>query len=231
MVCAFAGSLGARITTFGKEVHSGVSFLGINAVEEMVPVMEELLELKRVVEKRVSGFPSIPRDEKSPNKMTPTFNLNMIRGGEKLNIVPDRCVLEIDRRFIVEESLEEVTAEIEEAVERGRKASGAERVDCEFTTIYLPHVADTTSEDVQRWMEGTRLALGLPADTQTLFFGLSGSTDMSFVGDILGTDRFVGSGVFDPAHLGAHQANESVPIENLVHLCQELIYFLVDLES
>lgn len=29
-------------------------------------------------------------------------------------------------------------------------------------------------------------------------------------------------------HLEAHQADESVPVVNMVHLCQELLFFLMD---
>jgi hypothetical protein len=51
------------------------------------------------------------------------------------------------------------------------------------------------------------------------------------VGNALNTDQFIGTSVADPEHRNAHGADECVPVANLVHLCQELIYFLVDLKA
>ena len=43
-----------------------------------------------------------------------------------------------------------------------------------------------------------------------------------------GTREFIGAEVMDAEHIGAHQPDESVPVVNLVHLCQELAAFLTD---
>jgi len=229
MTSANAGSLKATITTIGREVHSGLSFMGINALEEMLPVIQELMDLKRRVELRESSFSSFPFPGVPSDKLTPTFNLNIMTAGEKLNIVPGQAELQIDRRFLPEEKVEDVQMEIEGAVDRARGISKAERIDVEFVTIYLPHSIDTHSAHVERWNDGVRLALGLPADLDFIYPATTGATDMSFVKDILKTDQFIGTGVMDLEHTGAHRADESVPVKNMVHLCQELIYFLVDL--
>jgi succinyl-diaminopimelate desuccinylase len=100
MTAANAGSLKATITSIGREVHSGLSFMGINALEEMLPVIQELMELKRKVELRESSFSSFPFPGVPSDRLTPTFNLNMMTAGEKLNIVPGRAELQIDRRFL-----------------------------------------------------------------------------------------------------------------------------------
>jgi hypothetical protein len=49
---------------------------------------------------------------------------------------------------------------------------------------------------------------------------------MSFVGKVLGTREFIGTGVMDAEHIGAHQPDETVPVINMVQLCQELVAFL-----
>ena len=53
--------------------------------------------------------------------MTPMFNLNIIRGGIKENIVPGACELTINRRYIVDERYDDVVAEIEQALRKGRE--------------------------------------------------------------------------------------------------------------
>ncbi|MCL5771728.1 MAG: M20 family metallopeptidase [Actinobacteria bacterium] len=44
---------------------------------------------------------------------SPTINLGIIQGGSKVNIVADKCVLQIDRRWIVSEKSEQIVTEIE----------------------------------------------------------------------------------------------------------------------
>jgi succinyl-diaminopimelate desuccinylase len=230
MFAANAGFTRAQVTSTGREAHSGMSFMGINALEEAVPAIEELMDLKRVVEKRESAFPSLPVPDAPSPWLTPTFNLNIIRAGEKINVLPGLCELQIDRRFIPEEDLEDVKREIEAAVERARGRSRADLA-VEFETLYLSHRIDTASEHVARWCEGVRKALGYPDDLEFLFPGMAGATDMSFVARELGTDQFIGTGVADPEHRAAHGPDECVPVANLVNLCKELVYFLVDLDK
>jgi succinyl-diaminopimelate desuccinylase len=150
-----------------------------------------------------------------------------MRAGEKLNVVPGYAEILVDRRFLPDEDLGEVKAEIMEAVDRARKRSRA-TIEVDFQVIYLPHEVDTSSPTVERWCEGVRRVLGYDEDMPFIFPGTTGSTDMSFVGKVLGTRDFIGTGVMDAEHLGAHQADESVPVVNMVHLCKELVYFLVE---
>ena len=118
-----AGAVSMDVVGVGKSCHSGMNWLGVNAVEEMIPIMQELMELKAVSEKRLSAVPALPIPGNPNEMMTPMFNLNIIRGGTKDNIVPGECTLTVQRRYIAEETYKEVEAEILEAVERGRKKS------------------------------------------------------------------------------------------------------------
>ncbi|HEY5493602.1 MAG TPA: ArgE/DapE family deacylase [Candidatus Anoxymicrobiaceae bacterium] len=227
MAGANAGSLKAAITVTGRSIHVGLGFLGINALEQSIPVMEELMRLKADVEKRESKYVSYPIPGIPSPWLTPTFNQTVMRAGDKLNVVPGRAEILLDRRFVPGEDLEEVKGEIRHAVEAARRRSKAE-IDVEFTLIYQTHEMDTSSEAVRRWCDITREVLGLEPDAEFFFPGSTGATDMSFVGKVLGTREFIGTGVMDAEHIGAHQPDESVPVVNLVHLCQELVAFLTD---
>lgn len=55
-----AGSARANITAVGKSCHSGMNWMGVNAIEEFIPVMQTLMDLKSDVEKRESHLPSLP---------------------------------------------------------------------------------------------------------------------------------------------------------------------------
>lgn len=225
MAAANTGSLMVTITFTGRPIHVGLGFLGINALEGSVPVMEELMKIKTEIEKRRSNYPSYPLRGMPSDRLTPTFNMTVMRAGEKLNIVPGRAVIEADRRWLPEEDLGVVKREITEAVDRGRARSKAS-VDLEIEVIYQTHEIDTGSEHVRRWCECVREVLGISPEVDFLFPGSAGATDMSYVGRELGTMDFIGAGLMDPQHTGAHQADESVPIANMVHLCEEIICFL-----
>ncbi len=104
------GALQLDIKIKGKSVHSGLSHLGINAVEQSHPVMAALLALKEKVTRRRSLVPTSP--DTGLSFMEPRLNINMIKGGLKVNIVPDECVISVDRRLIPEESMEEAEREL-----------------------------------------------------------------------------------------------------------------------
>jgi len=118
---AALGVLQADIKVKGKSVHSGLSHLGENAIEKSHPVLGSLLELKEKVTRRVSSVPVNPGT--GLTHMVPRLNVNVIRGGLKVNIVPDECVISVDRRLIPEEKVEEAE---EELVRTLRSVGGVE---------------------------------------------------------------------------------------------------------
>jgi succinyl-diaminopimelate desuccinylase len=108
------GALQMEIKVKGRSVHSGLSHLGVNAVEQAVPVLKALLDLKSKVLHKKSSVPVHP--DTGLKFMEPRMNINMIHGGLKVNIVPDECIISLDRRLIPEEKLEEAESEIREAL-------------------------------------------------------------------------------------------------------------------
>jgi succinyl-diaminopimelate desuccinylase len=44
--------------------------------------------------------------------MVPRLNINMIQGGLKVNIIPDECLISVDRRLIPEEKIDQAYQEI-----------------------------------------------------------------------------------------------------------------------
>lgn len=107
---AALGVVQMEIRVKGKSVHSGMSHLGVNAVEKASPVLNALLELKNKVTQRRSGVPVNPGT--GLTVMEPRLNINVIRGGLKVNIVPDECIISVDRRLIPEEDTKEAESEL-----------------------------------------------------------------------------------------------------------------------
>ena len=104
------GALHMEIIVKGKSVHSGLSHLGENAVENAALLMQALLRLKKKVVQRESKILTHP--DTGLKRMQSRLNINMISGGLKVNIVPDSCVITVDRRLIPEEKMVDAEREI-----------------------------------------------------------------------------------------------------------------------
>jgi succinyl-diaminopimelate desuccinylase len=107
---ASLGALHMEILVKGKSVHSGLSHLGENAVEKSVYLLNALMDLKSKVSQRKSSVRTSP--ETGLDHMVARLNINMIQGGLKVNIIPDKCVISIDRRLIPEENIVDARKEI-----------------------------------------------------------------------------------------------------------------------
>jgi succinyl-diaminopimelate desuccinylase len=228
IMAGVAGMVDVTIRTKGRSCHSGMNFLGINAVEEMVPILVELLKLKKEVEKRESKVPLIPalRGLGAPSdQMTPMFNLDIIRGGNKANIVPSECELLINRRYIPEEHYEDIVEEIRAAIERGQANSKALDVEAAFTHANYPFKADTENQYSQKMREALKAVHGYQ-DSDFVYGGASGSTDMGFVAHALNTDKFIGVGAITLDNISAHQPDEWVRIDDLLNMTKQLVHYL-----
>ncbi len=102
IVTAHKGSLWLQLQTHGRAAHGATPQLGKNAVLEMARVVE-LLETK---------YAAKLRRRKHNLLGTATVNVGKISGGAQPNIVPDRCVIEIDRRTLPGETDDSVHREI-----------------------------------------------------------------------------------------------------------------------
>jgi len=112
------GGWWAEIETFGEIAHGSMPFLGDCAVRHMGAVLDAFeTTLFPAMALRRTDMPVVPEGARSS-----TMNINSIHGGqaEKLagstalpsHCVPDSCRIVIDRRFLVEEPLDEVRAEV-----------------------------------------------------------------------------------------------------------------------
>lgn len=220
---ACEGAINITITGIGKSCHSGMNFLGVNALEEMVPIINELLVLKEEVEKRESKIPSFPLPNSPSTQLTPMFNLSVIRGGVKPNITPGECMLVVNRRYIPEEHDKDVIAEIEEAVKRGKAKSKLLDVTVKAVSDYPPVVFDMESPHMQKMIEARRAVHDYG---DFMIGGIGGSTDMGCVAEALKTDQFIGLSPTRADNVTAHGANERVEIPDLLNMTKELVHYL-----
>ena len=102
VVTAHKGSLWLNLETRGRAAHGATPSLGKNAVHEMARVVD-LLETKYAASLKRRSHPLLG---------SPTVNTGKIAGGTQPNIVPDACMIEVDRRTIPGETEASVKREI-----------------------------------------------------------------------------------------------------------------------
>jgi succinyl-diaminopimelate desuccinylase len=222
-----AGSIDITLTATGRSCHSGSNFLGVNALEEMIPVLNELLKLKREVEQRLTNIPREPHPN-SPKFVSPLFNLSIINAGIKGNIVPDKCCLVINRRYTHEESYEEVIAEIKNAVERAKEGCKLKaKFDINFFHSYPPLLINTKTRYHEKMKQAFKLAHGY-SDQDFIEVGASYSEDIAYLQRELGIDKIVYCGLGRAFESNAHAADENIRISDMKAQIKELIYYLTE---
>lgn len=195
-----------QATVRGKSVHSGASFLGENAIEKALVVIEALLDLKKKVEARRSTLRA--SSELEPYGVTfvrPMLNVAVIQGGIKENIVPDRCVVRGDRRVISEEKMGEAAAEMERSV-------ADLDIDLEWRSWmgYPPMRIDPDHPWVLEVSEALEKATG----KKSRLAGAQYSLDQSYVVDVTGIPSCV-YGVGRQTDSNPHGPDENVTLEDL----------------
>ena len=111
------GALWLEIETHGKTAHGSAPHRGINAFEKLVSVAQGLQGLAARLREKRSAAPT-----QSDEGAFPTMTIGgRVEAGVKTNVVPDYATMTVDRRLILEESVEEARGEIEEVIEELRK--------------------------------------------------------------------------------------------------------------
>lgn len=105
------GYLKLRVIVRGKAAHSGYPHLGRSAIEPAARVVTALAELRRALETERpvhhEHFGEVPY---------PALNVGRIMGGAAINVVPDRCVIELGVRILPEMERAAMTARVRDAV-------------------------------------------------------------------------------------------------------------------
>lgn len=103
IVRAHKGVLRWRVVTKGTAAHSAYPDRGDNAIYTMGNVLA-----------RLQAYGSeLMRRPQHAELGTPTLSVGVIEGGQAVNIVPDRCWIEIDRRTLPGETENEILKSVE----------------------------------------------------------------------------------------------------------------------
>lgn len=103
--CGHRGRVELLATVFGRTSHGSAPWLGVNAIYKAMPLITQLKD---------ELYPSLPSD---PQVGKASISLNIIECSPgALSIVPDRCMLSIDRRTIPGEDAYQAVEQVREII-------------------------------------------------------------------------------------------------------------------
>jgi succinyl-diaminopimelate desuccinylase len=188
------GVLGLRIEVRGKAAHGSTPWLGDNAVVKAVETFEQIR--------------SLPFAQESSELFDrPSVNLGRILGGDALNKVPDRCVIDVDIRYLPGQRAEQILEGI--------------RALPDVTVTELlrrePAIVDARDPFVRTLAEVVAQA----APTERVSVGRDGASDaVSFL------DAGIPAVEFGPEGGGHHGPDEWVSISSLERYRRALVEFV-----
>lgn len=193
VVLAQKGTLWNRITIKGKSAHGATPHLGINAIEKMAAFIPYLKNLDLSGTHELLGSPSL--------------NIGVIQGGDKINSVPGICSVDIDRRCLPDENPVEIERELDDLLTRFSRQKG---VPCFRERLMLAEPAEVASDtDIAVIAQDCLSSL---FGIERPFQGISGFTDARYYIRQAGIPAIL----LGPGHINqAHVVDEFVDITQL----------------
>ncbi|MEL6645934.1 MAG: acetylornithine deacetylase/succinyl-diaminopimelate desuccinylase family protein [Pseudomonadota bacterium] len=219
----------AEIETKGRIAHGSMPFLGDCAVRHMGAVLAEMEEhLFPLLASKRTEMPVVPEGARQS-----TLNINSIHGGEAEQAddftgfpapcVPDRCRIIIDRRFLIEESIDDVKGEVRDLLERVK----AERPEFSYEIRELHEVLPSMADRDAPVVQTTAAAIERVLERTPEFVCSPGTYDQKHIDRIGRLKNCIayGPGILDLAH----QPDEWVGIDDMVDSAKVMALVLGDL--
>jgi acetylornithine deacetylase/succinyl-diaminopimelate desuccinylase-like protein len=199
LVTAHKGVDRYRITVCGRAAHSSTPDRGVNAIvraARLIVALEERL---------------IPARDDPPHPLLgrPSYSIGTIQGGVSRNVVPDRCVFQIEKRYLPGDSPARIRAALERLATEvlGPGAAVVER-EPEFETIPHPPLAVAADHPLVR---AASAAVAEVRGRAPALVGLPGFTDAALL-----QAAGIPAVVCGPGDLtAAHTDDEAVPVDDL----------------
>ena len=201
-----------KVIQHGRTGHGSMPYLGVNAADHLGDLIAEINhKLKPRLATRKTNMPVEP-----PGSRYASININSVFGGQPEEGTQTPCVIDragaiFDRRFLAEESFEEVKAEIHQLVEQLREGNSAYRYSLEDLMIVHPTETDPASELIRTVSASIESVL----EKQPHLMASPGTYDQKHVKRIGGVEQCIayGPGILELAH----QPDEYVLIDDLVN--------------
>jgi succinyl-diaminopimelate desuccinylase len=206
-VIAHKGALWLRMSTFGKSAHSAKPHLGVNAIGKMMALIDRLN--------------SIPWEREHPLLGKPTLSIGTIRGGTKINVVPDRCDIEVDRRMLPGENREDVLGEMKKILDLIQSQDPLFQYRMEEMDFAEASEVDPEVEIVKIGVQAIEKVMGKKPPLRAF----SGFTDSRFYIN----QCHIPTLIFGPGDTSQiHTVDESVEVEALIQAAQIYAWIVIN---
>jgi acetylornithine deacetylase len=213
VVRAHKGKIGGHVTVRGLEAHTGVSHIGVNAVE----AAGEAIAFFKSIQRRLRD--QGPHDPDFEDPKHTTIQCCMIRGGTAVNIVAGHCVFDFDVRYLPGDNPYDLVQACKDFVARRVEPEmHAVSPDTGFTWEEIPGCAALNTDD---GAEVTDLAKHLAGRNRSLAVGFG--TEAGHFQDAGIPTIVCGPGSIDQAH----KPDEFITLEQ-VALCEKFLWRLVE---
>lgn len=206
-----------QVTTLGRIAHGSMPFCGVSAIEKMAALITAVEKrLKPKLRERRTGMPVEP-----PEAQTPSININSISGGQPSSEMQTPCVAHscqaiFDRRFLIEEPIDDVREEMREILEDLRRGDPDFQYRIDELMTVLPVQTDPSSPLVTHMVQAIREVLGVVPP----LIASPGTYDQKHVMRIGLVDQCIAYG---PGILRlSHQADEYCRVHHLISGCKAM---------
>lgn len=207
------GHWSAQIETKGRIAHGSMPFLGDCAVRHMGAVLDAFeKELFPKLASKFTCMPVVPEGAKQS-----TMNINSIHGGQDegfdglpAHCVPDSCRVVVDRRFLIEENIDEVRSEITSLLEELAHS----RDNFRYSVTELNQIEPVMTEESAPVPQALRDAVTDVLGVQPEWVISPGSYDQKHISRLGHLQDCVayGPGILDMAH----QPDEYIIIQDMI---------------
>ncbi|MFQ6130891.1 MAG: M20 family metallopeptidase [Armatimonadota bacterium] len=160
VVVATKGAARWKVRTRGIAAHTSQPELGVNAIYKMAEVVSAL-------HGRLT--PALA-ERRHPLVGCPKLTVSVIEGGRLVNIVPDECVIEVDRRLLPGEQRNDVIAEVQKFLADLRQDDPQLDVRMEDPYLFLPGTEVLDTAEIVRVALEAATELGGGAETRGVPF-------------------------------------------------------------
>jgi succinyl-diaminopimelate desuccinylase len=206
---AVRGSCWIRLETFGRAAHASNPKAGVNAVLHMAQLLIALRDLQ--LKHRAHYI--LPPPTISPG--------TKIAGGEKVNVIPDRCIAEADIRTIPGMTAQNVLEQVKELIESMAKHNPGFKARATLMAYSEPAEIPRNSQIVRIARESTRRVTGAYPEFRAGY----GSNDSTYLINQAKIPTICGFGPGDHEEGNAHGPDENVLIDAMVSFAK--IYALM----
>jgi succinyl-diaminopimelate desuccinylase len=206
-----------EVLMHGRIAHGSMPFLGVSAIDRMARLIERVeRQLKPKLAERRTRMPVQPEGARSA-----TINVNSIVGGQdpdapQTPCVADLCRAVFDRRFLIEENLDDVRLEINDLIEELRTHDAELQYELKDLLIVHPTMTAPESELVKTMSAAVKQTVG----REPPLIASPGTYDQKHFSRIAGIEQCIAYG---PGILKlAHQPDEYCEIEHIVAACKAM---------